>query len=408
MTSTSVQNEKLDSSKEKDAVEGIKIGSIVANLAHPFDKQNTDILITAYNHFTPPLMIVMEKNYGSSYSATTGDKENSSYKCLYYSTLNGSFECNWFKSRELKLINAGDLNLLNKYKNNSLNEIKKELLGKTAILSNVDLELGKKKIWSDSEGEKQRTKKNNLLDYLPPLGSIIDVKFNDDHQKYSEKDGNVIYEKSKLVAKLRWLNNTTYKYSEHDIPLAALKQIDIEYHNYTSEYYCLFNEGFKLEENKELKITRVPLMFKEVVWKHYYYIYRFKELFTGDIIDIKDEDRQKITEFDSISPSEIQKLFMDNNIIKYTGITKFFMSENKESFEKKWFEIFYSDVNEKYSKRIIYVNELLEEDTEDEKKKILLKANCLLRNGDIRHFRVSRIRGYRALPETFEKIFVSK
>jgi hypothetical protein len=403
-----INSEKIGDYEEKDVRLKIDIGSIVANLAHPFDIKNTNVLITAYSHHTPPLMIVVEKNYGSSYSATTGEKENSSYKCLYYSTLNGSFECYWFKSRELKLINAGDLDLLNKYKNNFLNEIKKELLGKMAILSTVDLELGKKKIWSDSEGEKERTKKNNLLDYLPPLGSIIDVKINEDHQKHNEKDGKVIYKKSKLIVKLRWLNNITSKYSEQDIPLSTLKQVINEYFNYSKEFHYFYNENVKLESNEQLRILKIPVTFKEVVWKHYYYIYRFRDLFTGNIIEVQESDREKkISQLDSISPSEIKAVF-DGNDLQYNGISNVFNLNKKVEVEKKWFEIFYSDVNEKYTKRIIYVNELLEEDTEDEKKKLLLKANCLLRKGEIRHFRVGRIRAYRELDENFEKTFVSK
>jgi hypothetical protein len=403
MAEISIKDEKLNNT-EKVNNEGIGIGSIVANLAHPFDFENKDVLITAYNHFTPPLMIVVEKNYGKKHNENTGEKENNSYKCLHYSTINGSFELNWFKDRELKFVSNGNLSLLDTFKSKSLNSIKKELLGKMAILNSVDLELGKKKIWFDTEGIKEKKKKNSLLDYLPPLASIIDVKFIDDYKKHCEKDGDIINEKSKLVAKLRWLNNTTSKFSEQDIPIAALKQIDIKYEKYSKEHLYLFKEGFKLEGINELKINRIPVKFQEVVWKHYYYIYMFKDLFTGNLIEIKDSNKHKVGEYDG-NPSEIQTLLM-NKIDNHTQILSFFNHANKLNFEKRWFEIYYSDVNDRYTKRIIYVNELLEEDTGEEKKRLLLKANCLLRSGEIRHFRVNRIRGYRVLPETFEKLFI--
>ena len=88
--------------------ENITIGSIVSNLAHPYTSNNANILITTYAHFTPPLMIVVEKNYGVSYNVSNGEKEDkSSYKCLYYSTFNGSFEANWFKGREPPPFDSG-------------------------------------------------------------------------------------------------------------------------------------------------------------------------------------------------------------------------------------------------------------------------------------------------------------
>src|SRR5690606_9929824 len=90
------------------------------------------------------------------------------------------------------------------------------------------------------------------------------------------------------------------------------------------------------------------------------------------------------------------------------GISAFFSAANKVEFEQKWFEIQYSDKNERYTKRIIYVQEIQTDDGgDDHQSHILLKSNCLLRAGEIRHFRVDRIKGYRKMPDEFVKTFVA-
>lgn len=387
--------------KEKD--EKIPIGSIVSNLAHPYTSTNTNVLITTYAHFTPPLMIVVEKSYGAKYNPVSGvHEDNDSYRCLYYSTINGSFEFNWFKRREIRLINEGDNKLLIEYKDKSIEELKKNLLGKMAILTNVDLELGKKKLWSDSDGETGKPKINNLLDFLPPLGSIIDVKYNEDYQKYNEKNGKISHRKSKISIKLRWLNNITSKYSEEYIPLIAIRIVSPDLQDYSSGLYYLYNITNELEENKSVKIRCIPMKFQDMLWKHYYYIYRFKNIFTNQlIIFARREQLAEVSEFDSLSPDHIETLL--NSPLAFKNITSFFHVDNKGNIENKWFEIQYSDKNEKYTKRIIYINELIDEESEPATTKtfLVLKANCLLREGKIRHFNVSRIKGYRLMPETF-------
>jgi hypothetical protein len=404
------QGEPEIATPEKVVEKKIPIGSIVANLAHPFHETNSNILITTYAHFTPPLMVVIEKNYGVKYNSLSGEHEdNDSYKCLYYSTINGSFESNWFKRRELKLIDGNLAPSSKEHKNTTLEDLKKQFLGRMMILKSVDLELGKKKIWSDDD-ETQKMKTNNLLDYLPPLGSVIDVKYNDDPQKYSEKDGKPIHRKSKILVKLRWLNNITSKYSEEYISFDALKVVDISLLNFSSDKYYFHAVKIYLEEITDKKIVKVPLKIKDILWKHYFYIYRFVDQFSGQIKAFSSEkELQKITDVSSEETKAIQKS-LDHKEFKYKGIMDFFKTVRKADFEKKWFEIQYSDKNEKYTKRIIYINELIVEKTtiEPMKETRLLKANCLLRNGSIRHFNVARIRSYRELPKEFIGTFVAK
>lgn len=394
------KNALIENSNNKEESEEIMIGFIVSNLAHPYTLNNTSILITNYARLTPPLMVVVEKNYGAKFSATTGASEdNDSYRCLYFSTTSGSFEYNWFKKREIKLIFKAQSNFINETEENTVENLKKRFLGKMAILTSVDLEMGKKKIWSDSDAEISKFKMNNLLDYLPPFGSVIDIKLNDDPQKYNEKNGKVIHKKSKALAKLRWLNNNTSKYSEEYIPIIALKSVEINLKNYSSTLHYLYESPVELENNDSVKILKSPVRFKDAIWKHYYYSYRFIDLFTHKVLDMKDSETVKIT-----GPDDLSSL-LDKTVFLH-GSSSYFNKITEDNFLKKWYEIKYSDKNDRYTKRIIYINEFQEEQKEDGSVVKILKANCLLRNGQIRHFRISRIRGYRKLTEDFEKTFV--
>lgn len=380
--------------------EEIPIGSIVSNLAHPYTSKNVNVLITTYAHFTPPLMIVVEKNYGvAKYNALNGQKEdNDSYKCLYYSTSSGSFETNWFKQREIKLINTGDVNLFKSLKGRNLDEIKQKLLGQMAILTNVDLELEKKKIWSDSEGDKSISKVNNLLDYLPPLGSVIDVKYNDDFQKYNEKSGNILHRKSKILVKLRWLNNLNSKYSEEYVPLVALKLVEIELnlHDYSNKLHYIYLNEIKLEDNEKIIVSNAPLMIQDVIWKHYYYIYRFKNIFNQKISELRLNDKLKSNDLNHILHA---KNYLTDSLTHFTVA-------DKKKRKNQWYVIQYSDRNDRYTERIVYIEDILEEEQEDKTHRRYLKANCLLRDGKMRHFRVGRIKGYRKLSDDFVKTFI--
>lgn len=395
-----------------DEKETIPIGSMVGTFAHPFTNSNTDVLISSYAHFTPPVMIVSEKRYGIKFNAVSGEKENNdSYKCLYYSTISGSIEENWFKRRELKLINDGDSRFFIENKDKGLDQLKKELVGEVAILTTVDLELKKRKISSDSDGLKEKFRVNNFLDFLPPLGTIIDIKVNDDYQKYHEKDGKISHRKSKLAVKLRWMNNTTFKYSEDYFPMVGLKVISkqgLTLEEYSKSILYYIKKDLTLENDSATSIRNLPLTFYDVIWNHYYYIYRFKNLFSGKLLGAKNS-RTSIKKFEGNTELSI----FQGNELEYKSALDFFNNSDKLNFEKKWFEIEYSDKNERYSKRIIYIKELIVEKESDmpkasEKDTGIIKANCLLRDGHIRHFNIRRIKGFREMPPEFKNNFVQE
>src|SRR5690606_19652434 len=107
----------------------------------------------------------------------------------------------------------------------SIKEWKKEFVGKEVVLQTVDLELGKKKTFQDTVDGKSKAKVSNLLDYLPPVASIMDIKYEEDHTKHSEKNGKMTSKKFDLYAKIKWLNNESGKFSEDTVPLRCLKLV---------------------------------------------------------------------------------------------------------------------------------------------------------------------------------------
>ena len=395
-------DEKLVNLKEtdyKEEEEQIPIGSIVSTYAHPFSEMNANVLISSYLHFTPPLMIVSEKKYGSKYNSVSGELEdNDSYKCFFYSTLSGAIEENWFKRKELKFINQGDPSFFKINKDSNLEVLKRKFFGRMAIASTVDFELGKQRIWAESEDKTSKLKISNILDFLPPLGTIIDIKHNDDYQKYAEKEGKISHRKSKLLVKLRWLNNTTAKYSEDYFPMVGLKLInkeDLELKNYNPALYYLMEDGITLEGAERGEISRVPVRFERVIWNHYYYIYSFTNLFTQSSIKTNE-----------VAPESVMDLSHIIGLSSFNwDVLAHFSIEKATNIKDKWYEIEYSDKNERKTRRIIKVIDLIEELQEDQTTKRILQANCLLRNGKIRHFRVSRIKSYRLLSEDFVTTF---
>lgn len=410
-TAASVSKDKVDKDLY-DSDEQFVVGSIVSTYAHPFQANNANIVITAYNHFTPPLMVIIEKKYSiAKYNTETADREyNDQCKCVYYCTQTGSVIENWFKTDQLKVVGKGDLSFYVENKGKSLAALNTKI-GEWAILSTVDLELGKKQTWLDERNPAKKSKVKSLLDFLPPLGSIIDFKLNEDYKKFNEKNGNTLHRKSKLLVKLRWWNNHSAKYSEEYFPMVALRLINKD-DLLIKEFSRIFLKKTEVISLEKSSITTKSALYKleEIVWKHYYYVYKFQNLFTNEIVTFKKENTVDITEIADLDPKYID--IVVNRISDDTvPALNYFDSSDKESRIHKWYKIDYLDKMNRFSQRIIYVNDLIIEDhllpsLEPQKAKII-KANCLLRKGKIRHFNVSRILNYKELPKEFVSYFIS-
>jgi len=406
----------------------IELGDIVSLAAHPYpaitqakDHNGTDdspegvknknpfpVKISAYNHFTPPLMIVTEVKHGLKYDKESG-KQKDSFKCLFYSTSAGAFEENWFRLDEIKLIEKGK-SLFSDHENHDLTHLKKKLIGTKAILITVDMELGKKVVFPDTNPLKKNPRQKSLLDFLPPLGTIINISTIPQHIKYDETSGKIDFEKCRILAKLRWYNNHTGKISEKEIPLNALKNVpepairdDIN-----PDIIYIIPKPILLENYKSPVIQRIPVKFQDIIFKHYYYEYRVRNLFNNQL---------EIYKSDSLTEGDGETIIlMDEKIESWFEPLTLLDSEEKLSEEKvekwkdKWIQINYIDRSGQYTTRIIFVRGITKFPFYDSPSPIpLIEANCLLRDGAIRHFRIDRIMAYKVEKEDgFDKYFIKK
>lgn len=396
----------LSKLKSKKSRQALKLNDIVTLKSHPYQVSYTEPKIGAYAKFTPPLMIVFEVLNKSTHDTLTGLKDSNQYRCLFYSTTEGKFEKLWFKGEELKFIdeyskeNFGVSSL-------SINDWKKQLIGKEVVLQTVDLELGKQKTFQDIVDGRSKMKDSTLLDYLPPVGTIIDLKYEDDHIKHSEKTGKVTAQKHELQAKIKWLNNESGKISEETVPLECLKFVnfndsEVLYETRTT-YLLQVKDGKQLESNTHLYYKAYPVYLKSVTFKHYYYVYNTLDKFSK-------KSKSYPYNIPVTSILDFDQLLKDGqdlgNLIK---IQAHFNEENVEIFKGKWYYIHYIDKSGNCTKRTIYVQDfpVSDEDLSGEAKKTL-RCNCLLREGDIRNFRVDGIQKCIKLTDDFENMFFKR
>lgn len=361
----------------------IKLGSIVSLKSHPYKSSNQNVKIIAYAQFTPPLMVVIGCKKATKYNTETGELENNSILTVYYNSKKGKHEENWFKETELEFISdpkTGSEDLSEK----SLSALKNKWVGKQAIVTSVDLELGKLQIYKDSE-----LNGKTLLDFLPPLGTIINVSEEKQYQTFNDKNGEIILEKARYMGKLRYYNNFSHKMSEEYVALSALKLV-------------LGNEGLPslkkgelykypdlngLLNNKELNLKRIPVKFLDVIFKHYYYEYRFENIFNGKIISLSQEDVGAVLD-NWLRICKLNTLYED-------GFSSLDALNSKTTDEKcwlkKWFCIKYLDKKGKSTTRVIYVCEVNSYKDFYGRDRSFIKALCLLRNGAERHFNFENI-----------------
>ncbi|WP_437920016.1 hypothetical protein [Sphingobacterium sp. LRF_L2] len=392
--------------KPKKTREALKLNDIVTLKSHPYQISYTEPKIGAYAKFTPPLMIVFEVLNKSTHDTLTGLKDSNHYKCLFYSTSEGKFEKLWFKGEELKFIR--EINKTNFGVNSpNINEWKKELIGKEVVLQTVDLELGKQKTFQDIVDGRSKMKDSTLLDYLPPVGTIMDLKFEDDYIKHNEKTGKISSQKQALQAKIKWLNNESGKISDDIVPLECLKLVtfnDIQVLYESRKTYLLPLQSRKqLESNVNLYYKAYPVYLKSVTFKHYYYVYNTSNKFSKKSVAYPESfPVESIVNFDEI-------LKNGHDLGSLIQIQAFFSEENVEIFKGKWYYISYIDQQNNYTERIIYVQDFPRSDEENiGESRRTLRSNCLLREGAIRNFRVNGIKKCIELPNDFEKMFFER
>lgn len=417
-------------------------GNLVVYKTHPYFKDKIGFKISGYTDYTSPILNIIEvKN--NKYDPETGNSLGNHLHCIYYDSKNGKFIKRWINSKLTTEIT---------YKENqnpffstivltsgaSEISLKKEInlsyLNRKVSLKSVDIELQKKKI--NREFKKGELIETNHLEFLPPIMTIIGYRFIDDKKKYCEETGEF-----NLEFKCKWYNSSTKSFSEEFIHYKALYLIK-ETSELTEDTDPLTDALESINSNKLIKIKLENYLKleglnpgitikntlvepKDVFFNHYYYKLQYIDYCSqkNEAIIIKNK-------FEYYDPIEVWGQIYPSYDSKNRRLNIYDCKFNSGEY----FYITYIDQFERRTKRIIRVSELLifvndfynlDEDIQEtlrdkgedyielneeilseikklnkekiheffncQKLSIMIKANCLLRNGEIRHFRFDRV-----------------
>jgi len=375
-----------------------RLGDLYSLKNHPYDNNSTKVKIAGLASMTPPIVVVSEiLNSPKQYDTDTGIIKSGQVRCIFYSHKNHKFENLWFNINDLKLIekNDSDVNredkvndeivtkdvVLNRFDNPAiLKEIKNEFLNKQVILNSCDLELGKLKTTFSQTEYKSIDKITAHLDFLPPVLTVIDVKLNEEKIGFNPKSGNRKKISAVYLLKCKWYNPLSGSFSEDFIPIDTvqiLPNLDLNpikdaINNKNIFRYDLGKDILK-ESAKSLKhIYVLPL---EIIFNHHKYEVRYYDIFRDRFSKMKfndfmlGEDKMKI---DDLILEKIPEFKSD--LGEFSKIKDFIFEKNK------FYRIIYRDLQGNTTKRIIFVKEFIQ-------NKVII-ADCLLRNGEERHFRV--------------------
>ena len=396
----------------------LNIGDLVSLKSHPFNIFN-ESLIGAFVDNTPPIMVISEVLKSNSYDTESEEvdietkkakKLPNQYLCYFYSSKTSSFEKHWFKQNEIKKIDFDTENnqekvtktedkvsLLNKYKDNLI------------VLKSADLELGKKKTtWSRTK-EEDINKTQAFLEFLPPVMTVIDVVENQNFNKdrVNPKNGEIKRESCKFLLKCKWFNPIKQTFSEEIIPYKILQLVEfnsnkiesIENGINTKNVFQLIEKDLNISlENSRYSFNKYIIELKEVVIQNH-----LMKIFYKNLINNKIES--KIIENLEIIDSEKEfKQFVDSEFPNFSNSE--YNNPLKLEWQKdKFYKIDYLDKKGKFTTRIITNCKVEEFETEDDEKDVkFVIANCLLRDGKIRHFRLSNITARAELKDDFKDI----
>lgn len=378
----------MDDKIIKNNTSYFNLGDTVAFRTHPYIENHYDIKISAYSHFTPPIMIIVEISNVKDNNVEHQKKKNS-FKCLYYSTEKGSFEEGWFNETELHLIKntTTEEKLVDYTDLTSLENLKSFWIGRKVVLKTVDLELNKIKIYRDSN-ILTKEKQNYFLDFLPPLATVVDLKESSDY-----KGANVV--RSRLAFKIKWYNNKKCRFSESEISEVALRDvtdlsnIDANIEDIDSEdIFLLIDQEINLAGSNDIVLKNRPVRFLDVLFRHYRYIYRYKCCFSNAVYE---------------SESSLSKIVDKEILDTLTSAPNTTLEKNDRLKSTYWYKITYLDMRGSYTNRIVFV---VNKENGTAKNNLII-ANCLLRNGAIRHFNRERILSYSEIPDKILEEFKS-
>lgn len=323
------------------------------------------------------------------------------------------------------------------------NLIKETYLNKKVVLKSVDVELFKKRV--NRTKENGDLVENNHLEFLPPLMTIIGYRFSDDKNKFCEKSGLPLIE-----LKCKWYNSSSKTFSETFLKYETLYLVR-ETQDLLLEKDLLSDIHDSIEENKffilpisspfalegsanKYHITDTIGHSEAIVYKHYFYQMSYfdyitynKSIITIDrpFTEISEKDifgnkypnynkgfKVKVTDCKFKLGSYYSIVYQDTfdnitrRIIKIADLFIYikdfneFVEEyrNLESWNPEEEPSFVSYGYLDDGKLFIHSNDgsipsntLSKKIFNDENVEIMLNANCLLRKGKYRNFKLKNI-----------------
>lgn len=383
----------------------LKIGSLCSSLNHPYTFNNSNVKISGLAQMTPPVMVVTEiLRPEGKFDQDSGIEKKTQLKCIFYSHKTSKYESSWFVCDQLKLIISQDFKILedglirSENENNliengikflrdtNLKKIKSEYLNKLVVLKSCDIELGKKKITFEEEYDKVRKKTNAHLDFVPPVMTVIDIKLNEEKAKYDVKTGYQKKTVSNFLAKCKWFNYNSSTFSEDLLPIEILNIVTDN-----NSILSLINSA--ISENKLIKISNPPTLKMstgleltsslirpvELIFNHYKYILRYEDLYRSKYSQIQIDGLEVENRRDLKNIEE----FVVGKIPRYNQLESNFTVPKMFDFViGTFYRITYRDAQEKITKRIIYITDFIKDQ--------VIVADCLLRDGELRHFKTSK------------------
>jgi hypothetical protein len=379
-----------------------KIGALCSLINHPYNINNTNVKISALAQMTPPIMVISEiLNPDDKFDTESGEKKQQQLKCIFYSHKTNKYESFWFYTTQLKLIgnsseepnlqndefSKNDINLLAigiKYlRSSNITELKSNFILKQVVLKSCDLELGKKKTTFEEEDSRAKSKISAHLDFLPPVMTVIDVKLNDDKIKYDDKNGNQKKIATNFLVKCKWFNSNSSTFSEDFLPIESLDIIDLNSSMVKEISECIsekklieftYGSTIILDSGIELKQTFIQPI--ELIFNHYKYKLKYYDFFKSTY---SEEDVSKISMKKLLNSED----FVTNQTPRYDSVKLDFVTTDNFEFNiEEFYRITYKDAHDRISKRVIYVKDFI-------KNKVII-ADCLLRNGEERHFQTKK------------------
>jgi len=377
----------------------IRLGDLYSLKNHPYSGELTKVKISGLASMTPPILVVSEiLNIPKQHDTETGKIKSGQVRCIFYSHKSHQFENIWISINDVKPLvqnnleeSPGELGiheistadfLLEKYSNpGTIEEVRKEFINEQVILKSCDLELGKFKTTYSQTGNKPTEKVTAHLDFLPPVLTVIDLKLNEEKHSYNPKSGNLKKIFSTYLLKCKWYNPISGSFSEGFLPLDAVKKIASVNINPMREA-IKEKQIFRYDLNKDIlveskkSLSHIYIQPLEIIFNHYLYQIRYYDIF---------RDRYSKVDVSAVVFEQNEILKIDDLIIEkfpeYKKELEEYTKINDIPFKiNEYYRINYRDLHGNITKRIIYLKEFVP-------NKILI-ADCFLRNGEERHFRI--------------------